>query len=352
MATKTLRRSLIVAFLCVPALTNASRWTVGPQPQQTQQPYRERVDVQRVLLDVRVVDDSGRPIEGLTAADFSVRLDGKISKIDTAEWVSLQTEHGRAATPIDSDVPIPKNGRWIVLLCHKKTDLSDVEGLMRLRRDFATFAKIVSRDDRVAILSFDSSLHLWLDFTNDVERVRQVMEHDVLVGTPPQLPAGPFPSLAAAVPNRIANSTTTIEKSLRLVAEVLTPLPGAKSVIVFSSGMGAWLPRAGVVQMSGDYPDTYFALQRARVSVFSVDIMRADYHPRQEALEMIARDTGGIYLKSHVFTAAIFDRIARALTGHYVLFVVPPDAQTGGRIDVGLVRRKGTVLAKRAYSAQ
>ena len=352
MVTNCLRRGLIAALVCMPAVTDASIGRVlGPQ--QVQEPYRERVDVPRVLLDVRVVQDSGRPIEGLVASDFSVRIDGKVSAIDTAEWVPPRAEDERTTKSNESHARTPINGRWIVLLYQKKTDLSDVQGLMRFRRDFAAFAKLISEDDRVAILSFDSSLHVWLDFTNDVKGVRQVMEHDILVGTPPQLPAGPFPSLAAAVPSRTGNSTTTIEKSLRLIGEVLTSVPGAKSIIVFSSGMGTWSPRAGVVQMARDYADTFFALVRARVSVFSVDIMRADYHPRQEALEAISRDTGGIYLKSHVFTTAVFDRIAGALAGYYVLSVVPPDAQTGGRgIDVSLRRRKGTVFAKRAYSAQ
>jgi hypothetical protein len=79
--------------------------------------------------------------------------------------------------------------------------------------------------------------------------------------------------------------------------------------------MGTWFPRDDLVQMDGDYAGTLFAQQRARVSVFSIDIMRADYHPRQEALDRIARDTGGIYLKSHIFTTAMCDRIAGALAG-------------------------------------
>ena len=65
---------------------------------------------------------------------------------------------------------------------------------------------------------------------------------------------------------------------------------------------------------------------------------------------MIADDTGGFYMQSHIFSAAVFDRLAGALAGYYALFVVAPDVQKGERqIDVRLVHRKGQVFAKRRY---
>jgi hypothetical protein len=105
--------------------------------------------------------------------------------------------------------------------------------------------------------------------------------------------------------------------------------------------------------MEHDYAETFYSLQKARVTVFCVDITKADYHPREEGLRMVAEDTGGFYVQSHIFTTAVFDRLAGALAGYYVLFVVPPDDQKGPRrVDVSLVRRKGTVVAKRAYLAE
>ena len=38
--------------------------------------YVERVDVARVIVDARVLDDGGSPITGLTAEDFKVTIDG------------------------------------------------------------------------------------------------------------------------------------------------------------------------------------------------------------------------------------------------------------------------------------
>ena len=305
-------------------------------------------------MDVRVVDDSGKPIVGLSAADFAVKIDGKPAPVDTVEWVSngsgpREEKHSQEV----QNTTAKGNGRWIVFLYQKHTDLSDVEGVMRLRRDFAAFANLVTAADRVAILSFDTSLHLWLDFTNDVRRVRRVIEHDILVGSPPHRQVSPFPSLAATLSPEIASSTHTIEKSLRLLGETLNPLPGAKSIIVLGFGMGTWMPRLGVVQMANDYGETVFSLLKARVSVFCVDVTKADYHPREEGLRIVADSTGGLYLNSHIFTAAVFDRIAGALAGYYVLLVVPPDAQKGERqVEITLPRQKGNVIGRRVYMAQ
>ena len=153
-SSNRLRRVFVCSLLCcLLAVMNAAMGrALDPASfRQAQQPYRERVDVPRVLVDVRVLDGSGKPIKGLTRADFSVKIDGKVSAVDTAEWVSPQSETGRETQSTVSEVATPRNGRWIVLLYQKKPDLSDVEGIMRLRRDFTALAHIVSDDDQVAI---------------------------------------------------------------------------------------------------------------------------------------------------------------------------------------------------------
>ena len=48
------------------------------------QPFLERVEVARVVIDVRVVDDDGQPIPGLTPEDFQVRIDEEPVRVETA----------------------------------------------------------------------------------------------------------------------------------------------------------------------------------------------------------------------------------------------------------------------------
>jgi VWFA-related protein len=333
-------------------MAGVNRWliAVAVAGLAAQQTYRERVDVPRVLVDVRVVDDAGKPVARLTSADFSVRIDGKTAAVDTMEWVAAEDTASLTLAPSRAEV-VPPHGRWIVFLYHKKSDLSEVAGLMRIRRDLAAFAGVITSEDRAAVVSFDTQAHLWLDFTNDVPEVRHVLEHDIVVGSPPRLNPGPAQSLTG----RLAafSSSSTIEQTLRLLGETLEPLPGAKSIIVLGYGMGTWIPKFQSVDMDAGYPEAMMRLQKARVSVFCVDITSADYHARQEGLQSIASDTGGFYLQSHIFTTAVFDRLAGALAGHYVLLVVPPDQEKGAhRLQVSLTHRRATVIAKRWYVAE
>jgi VWFA-related protein len=316
-----------------------------------QQTYQERVNVSRVVVDARVVDDAGQPIKGLSAADFEVKINGRSAAVDSIDWMPSESD-GRtlAASPALPVITPSPRGRVIVFLYQKKTDLTEIGGLMRVRRDLAAFANIVAPEDRVAVVSFDTHLHLWVDFTNDVTRIRRVLQHDIVVSPPPRVEPSALPSLRARLSPERERSSDTIEKAFRALGDALEPLPGTKSIIVLGYAMGTWVKSLGAVHMANDYPDAFAALQKARISVFCIDLTRADYHPREEGLRMIADDTGGFYIQSHIFSAAIFDRLAGALAGYYALLVVPPDVKKGERqIDVRLVHRRGTVFAKRRY---
>src|SRR5688572_24237334 len=64
------------------------------QGQREQPRYVERVDVERVLVDARVLDSQGQAMVGLVADDFRVRIGGKPVAIESAMWVG-----GATATP-------------------------------------------------------------------------------------------------------------------------------------------------------------------------------------------------------------------------------------------------------------
>src|SRR5687768_4077349 len=59
----------------------------APPPQKPQAVFRSGVD--RVAVDVIVVDKDGRPVSDLTPADFSLEVDGKRRQIASAEFISL-----------------------------------------------------------------------------------------------------------------------------------------------------------------------------------------------------------------------------------------------------------------------
>ena len=92
------------------------------------------------------------------------------------------------------------------------------------------------------------------------------------------------------------------------------------------------------------------ALQRARVSVFCLDVTDADYHSLEAGLRIVAADTGGLYQQTHVFSEIAVDRVLAALEGQYVLFVEGPALKPGThRLEVRLRGREGVVLAPAKY---
>ena len=316
---------------------------------QSQQSIQERIDVRRVVIDVRAIDHAGRAVPGLSQKDFEVKIDGKMAAIDRVEWFPPQNEPLPSGSISVTDAP-PAHGRWIVFLYQKHPDLSDVEGFMRLRRDVEGLASVVQPRDHAAVLSFDHSLRCWLDFTSEVSTIRRVIAHELLVGSPPTISQHAFPSLADRLPRSVAAATSSIEDALRLVAQALDPLPGPKTIIMFGYGMGTWLPRFGTVDVSR-VQDAIESLLHARVSVFCVDITKAEYHPREEGLRMTADQTGGMYLQS--YSTPVLDRLKGMIDSSYELTVIPPDEERGDRqIEVKARRTRTTVIARQHYVTQ
>ena len=84
--------------------------------------------------------------------------------------------------------------------------------------------------------------------------------------------------------------------------------------------------------------------------MFCLDVTNADYHTFEHGLQTVAVKTGGFFARTHLFARRSIDRVANALVGHYVLFAERPDVEPGThRIEVELVRAKGSVFARSSY---
>lgn len=315
--------------------------------------YTERVDVARVLVDARVIDGRGQPLEGLTAEHFQVKIDGEPARVESVQWVAgALAESEPVDDPLDSFLknssPPAIEGRLVVFLFQKSLEGSRIAGFMRMLLDLRTFLDGFTPHDRLAVLSFDSRLRLWLDFTSDTERVRQVFARNLLFAGAPPEPSGESPSLFAGLAQEDADRAYTIESALRLLAASLKPLPGAKSVVLVGHGFGR-LTSSGVV-MEHDYDEARAELLDARASVFCLDVTNADYHSLEAGLQLVAEDTGGFYERTHIFGERAIERLGAALAGHYVLIVEKPPGKPGRhRLDVRLKGRSGTVFARNAF---
>ena len=319
------------------------------------QPIVERVEVARVVIDVRVVDDDGQPILGLTPEDFEVRIDDESVRVESVLWVgSDEAEEAapegaalegiRAADTADSPES-ESRGRLIVFVVQKSLLHSRVYGLLRLLRYSEGLLAGVTPSDRVAVLSFDLHLQIWLDFTADLDRVRTVLAGEVRTGRPPVIePEGEL-SLVATLSQDDGREIADIQEALRRIGEALEPLPGSKSVVLIGHGFES---------DTDGYAAAQSALQAARASVFTLDVTQADYHTLEHGLQAVSADTGGFFVRTYVKPPLwAIDLVTNAIAGHYVLFTERPDVEPGEyaiEVDVGDV--DGTVLARSTYLAR
>ena len=326
------------------------------------QPIVERVDVARVIIDVRVVDDDGQPIRGLEPDDFQVRIDDEPVRVESAFWVGDGAGNDDSTdAPVESSEIVgflePVNrGQLIVFVVQKSLVHSRALGLLRLLMHSERLLARVTPSDRVAVLSFDSHLKIWLDFTDDLDQVGTVLADEIMFGRPPVLePQGEL-SLLTTLSQDTGRRTWEFQEALRLLGDALEPLPGAKSVVLIGYGFGQLTVSLGMVgsRLDDRYDEARAALEAARASVFTLDVTQADYHTFEHGLQAVAEHTGGFFVRTYLRPPRrAIDRVANAIAGRYVLFTERPDVEPGEYpIEVDVAELDGTVLARSTYVAR
>jgi VWFA-related protein len=320
-----------------------------PSPPPGDKPhFLPGVEVERVVIDARAIAPGGKAIVGLGPRDFRVRVDGRLVKVESVDWVpgALPVERGREGATASSREPLP--GRLILLVFEKDLEPSRVAGFVKMLGRAEDMVSRLRPDDRVAIASFDHHLKLWLDFTTDHERARPLLRRGLVFEDVSQAEPGPPPSLAAFLDSRAARDAATLEQALLVLGRALSPLPGAKSVVLFGAGMGR-LTREGVV-LDAAYQPARRALSAAQATVFSMDVTDADRHSLEVGLQQVAEDTGGFYARTHEFPAMALAQLEAALEGRYVLAFPRPDGRRGAHdVRIDLQGRKGSVVSRTTY---
>jgi VWFA-related protein len=153
------------------AVLVAARWGAA-QPQ----PPRFTSTVEVTSVDATVVDDRGRPITGLTTADFSIRIDGSQRRVVSAEWIALTTE--KKAGPA---VAVPEGyssnenatgGRLIVIAVDQPNIRFGAN--QAISHAAGAFIDRLLPSDRVAVTGFGLGAPV-TPFTADRERVKRAL---------------------------------------------------------------------------------------------------------------------------------------------------------------------------------
>ncbi len=317
------------------------------------QQLREQITVERVLVDARVMDRSGDPILGLGAADFVVRIDGKLANVESVDWIpetAAQREIAQLDETSDTPATAPR-GRLFIYFC--QTDFARNASRTAGQLSFLPYADEMIDDlepgDRVCVFSFDSHLKFRLDFTDDKRQIKDAIRAAVLTDEPPKPPIVPNPSVARHLDPRQMKDCATSDEAFILIANAVRGIPGPKSMILFGWGLGR--RSGGQVVMDRKYPIARYALETSRVTVFAIDTTQADYHDLELGLQKTAYDTGGMYARAFRFPQLAVNMVQKALAGHYELEVRKPDIERRGShtIEVDVKRRGASVLARSTY---
>ena len=138
---------------------------------QEPQRYNETVNVASVLIDVRVLDEAGRPIPTLNTSDFTVKISGRPTRVQSSAWIGADTassppvDHGAASSSAIREAP---TGRLIIMLFQRSLANSHAAGLLRKLEESRDLVAGLGPSDRVAVLTFDTSLAIWT--TRDAAR--------------------------------------------------------------------------------------------------------------------------------------------------------------------------------------
>jgi VWFA-related protein len=355
-----------------------------------------RGGVELVTADVTVVDGDGRPVKDLEAGDFTVRVDGAPRAIVSLQFVDLAP-----AAPREIGVPAPlyatnelaSSGRLVAFVVD--------QGNIRTGRGRSALAAAgrfldsLSPADRAAFFSIPPPGQA-IAFTNDFGRVRDALsraggraspiegsrfalgvsealsivngDRQTLQDAVSRLCGGQLGcdsdilSDAATMVDELRSRSFATLTGLETVVAALATIDGPKTVVLISEGM---VMDQGLAPLA----DLAAAAATARVSLYALrlesggfdvsdarpgSVLGSDSRLMAEGLETLAGLARGAVFTVTGSGAGIFDRVARELSGHYLLAFEPgPNDRDGKPHQVRVdVRRPGvTVRSRREFRA-
>lgn len=318
--------------------------------------FRETIEVVRILVDVRVTDFDGDPVTDLTAADFTVRIGRKRAAVESAIWIDDVAGEESLALRSDgeTEIRLPAQRRGRLFVAFVQTDFGRnswrTTGQMSFSRYATELIESLEPEDRVAVFSFDSHLKFRSDFTSDKTVAAAAVRDSIFIDRPPPPPPVPSPSLASSLDPDEMRRAGSSEVALLIIANALRKIEGPKSLLLIGWGLGDLV--SNHVRMKPIWPAVRYALNASRTTIFSLDTTSADYHDLEIGLSQAAEETGGFYVKTHVFPRMAIERVARTVSGHYELEIRRPASLRLGThaLDVRVNRRGVNVLAPSTYA--
>lgn len=384
--------SSVLASIAVWSLWSMTAAAQQPPPPGEQVPvFRSGIDL--VTVDVGIFDGEGNPIRSLGPDDFVLEVDGEPRKLVSVEYVSYaipETREKRQATPAhystNEDTPA---GRLILLVVDQgNIRLGEGRAVMATARRFLqrlspsdriglavipelgprigftsnhqiiedTLSRIVGRAD-----VFDTRFNIGLSEALAVERDDSLAFKDLAnrecANQGPEC-TGFLEIEARAMAVHYLTQTRISVSTLRSLIDDMRGVPGPKTVVLLSEGLVAdfslsEFERLGLAALSARVNIYVLRLDTPRVEASQARLSPSasqDERVREEGLEHLAGTARGAFFRVTSTGEYAFQRIARELSGHYLLAFEPQKQDRNGKLHKIKVRTKRQGVTIRARS--
>jgi VWFA-related protein len=366
-----------------------------------------RSSVELTSIDVGVSDERGNPIIDLTAADFSVRVDGTARRVVSAEWVPLETPAGGEVAPVPegySSNETATGGRLIVIV----VDQPNIRfgGTAAIRKALNAFIDRLETSDRAAVLGIGSA---WAstNFTSDRARLKKAVERmtgmyretdtflhamslqealDIRRDVPrtlgnvldrecqeggrtlsgPELDVCTFEIQRQAfevATNSTVDGRQTMD-ALRGLLRTLRSIEAPKTIVLVTEGFVIDDQQATVLELGALSAAARTTIYGLKLDEQLMTTSAAEVHApigvigdralRSEGLELLVHASRGMLFNIVGTGAGVFERLRMELSGYYLLGLESSPTDRDGKshgIRVEVSRKPATVHARRALLA-
>jgi VWFA-related protein len=230
----------------------------GQEEQPTTTPEVIRTESNLVLVDVVAMDKKEHYVRDLEVKDFHVFED------DSEQPISSFMRTSDAQTPQGQAQP-----RYLVLFFDNST-MNPTEQT-RARQAAAQFVeKSASPDRMMAVMDFGGTLQVTQNFTADTDALKRAVGNVKFASVQPNEPGQTVEVAQMGAPSMVQIRSDFAARSvllaIRNLAKTLRPVPGRKTMILFSAGFPLTPERQSELTATID------AANKANVAIYPVDV--------------------------------------------------------------------------------